>query len=238
MIAKLDMDDGLPGSIWIDEAGAAHGPTPRRRRHPRCHRTDSRVLGVQADVPVPRRRSGQGVREGDAAGMCGRPCGWSNGRTMGVYPYRVSTCWRPRPAVRADRARNANSILLGGITDREHLETGLRERIRFSGDGAGACCASPDRVNTMMAEPASRSRCNHNNKCMVTVFGPHALCSIHEQRYGAVLRAEPDHLAPGWPLVGPGGRYRASASSARKPWMPPSKGRRAIGTPAASRASA
>jgi 2,4-dienoyl-CoA reductase-like NADH-dependent reductase (Old Yellow Enzyme family) len=59
---------------------------------------------------------------------------------------------------------------LGGITNRDHLETAMREGFDFMAMGR-ALLREPDLVNKMTADRATRSRCTHNNKCMVTVFG-------------------------------------------------------------------
>jgi len=66
--------------------------------------------------------------------------------------------------------RNTKLILLGGITNREHLDTGMREGFGFMAMGR-ALLREPGLVNAMHSDPAVRSRCTHNNKCMVTVFG-------------------------------------------------------------------
>jgi len=51
-----------------------------------------------------------------------------------------------------------------------------------------ALLREPDLVNRMAADAGVRSRCNHNNKCMVTVFGRTHCVLDPDQRYGA---AEP-----------------------------------------------
>lgn len=186
VIAKLDMDDGLPGSIWIDEA----------LRTAQLLDTDATLDAIEltqgssvykpmylfrGDVPVKEFAKVMPPALRPAIRLFGT-------QTMGVYPYRdlymLESARQFVPVM-----RNTKLILLGGITDREHLETGLREGFDFLAMGR-ALLREPDRVNTMMAEPASRSRCNHNNKCMVTVFGRTHCVLDPEQRYGAALAAE------------------------------------------------
>ncbi|MEV0668830.1 NADH:flavin oxidoreductase [Mycobacterium sp. NPDC050441] len=186
VIAKLDMDDGLPGSIWIDEA----------LRTAQLLDTDATLDAIEltqgssvykpmylfrGDVPVKEFAKVMPPALRPAVRLVGK-------QTMGVYPYRdlymLEAARQFVPIM-----RNTKLILLGGITDREHLETGLREGFDFLAMGR-ALLREPDRVNTMIAEPASRSRCNHNNKCMVTVFGRTHCVLDPAQRYGAVLRAE------------------------------------------------
>jgi 2,4-dienoyl-CoA reductase-like NADH-dependent reductase (Old Yellow Enzyme family) len=101
---------------------------------------------------------------------------------MGQYPYRdLYMLEAARQFV--PLMRNTKLILLGGITNREHLETGMREGFDFVAMGR-ALLREPDRVKIMMAEPDSRSRCTHNNKCMPTVFGRTHCVLDPEQRYG------------------------------------------------------
>ena len=86
---------------------------------------------------------------------------------------------------------NTKLILLGGITNRDHIETGLREGFDFVAMGR-ALLREPDLVNKIMANPATRSRCTHNNKCMVTVFGRTHCVLDPQQRYGAMPVITPD----------------------------------------------
>src|SRR6185436_18450368 len=103
---------------------------------------------------------------------------------MGSYPYEdlymLAAARQFVPAV-----RNTKLILLGGITNRDHLDTPLAEGFGFMAMGR-ALLREPDLVNAMKSDPDVRSRCTHNNKCMVTVFG-HTHCALDpEQRYGPV----------------------------------------------------
>lgn len=109
-------------------------------------------------------------------------------RTMGEYPYRdlymLESARQFVPVV-----RNTKLVLLGGITNREHLVTGLREGFDFLAMGR-ALLREPDLVAKMAADPTTRSRCNHNNKCMVTVFGSTHCVLDPAQRYGRVPESE------------------------------------------------
>ncbi len=57
-----------------------------------------------------------------------------------------------------------------------------------------ALLREPDRVNSMISQPDSRSRCNHNNKCMVTVFGRTHCVLDPLQRYGAAVPSASEQL--------------------------------------------
>ena len=66
--------------------------------------------------------------------------------------------------------KNKKLILLGGINNRDHMVTGLREGFDFVALGR-ALLREPHLVRKLMDDPTARGLCNHNNKCMVTVFG-------------------------------------------------------------------
>jgi 2,4-dienoyl-CoA reductase-like NADH-dependent reductase (Old Yellow Enzyme family) len=182
VIAKLDMDDGLPGSIWIDEAlrtaqlldadatldalELTQGSSVFKPMY--LFRGDVPVKEFAAVMPAPMRA---GVR------VLGK---WA----MGSYPYEdlymLATARQFVPVM-----ANTKLILLGGITDRQHVETGMREGFDFVAM-ARALLREPDLVNRMYSDPAVRSRCTHNNKCMVTVFGRTHCVLDPRQRYGPV----------------------------------------------------
>ncbi|MET0703454.1 MAG: NADH:flavin oxidoreductase, partial [Mycobacterium sp.] len=107
---------------------------------------------------------------------------------MGSYPYEdlymLAAARQFVPAI-----RNTKLVLLGGITNRDHLDTALGEGFEFIAMGR-ALLREPGLVNAMRADPAVRSRCTHNNKCMVTVFGRTHCVLDPEQRYGPVTILE------------------------------------------------
>lgn len=180
VIAKLDMDDGLPGSIWIDEALRTAQLLDADATLDAIELTQGSSVYkpmylFRGDVPV-REFAGvmppalrPGVR------LMGK-------RVMGSYPYEelymLSAARQFVPVI-----KNTKLILLGGITNRDHLETGLREGFDLMAMGR-ALLREPDLVNRMIADAGVRSRCNHNNKCMVTVFGRTHCVLDPDQRYG------------------------------------------------------
>lgn len=78
--------------------------------------------------------------------------------------------------------RNTKLVLLGGLTNRDHLDVALREGFDFVAIGR-ALLREPDLVRNMYAEPDRKSLCNHCNRCMYTVYG----------RTHCVLNPEPTH---------------------------------------------
>lgn len=182
--AKLDMDDGVPGSIWVDEALRTAALLDADETLDAIELTQGSSVFkpmylFRGDVPV--REFARVVPQPMRTGI--RVMGkWA----MGEYPYHdmymLENARQFVPVI-----RNTKLILLGGITNRDHVETGMREGFEFVAMGR-ALLREPDLVARMVADPAVRSRCTHNNKCMVTVFGRTHCVLDPQQRYGA---AEP-----------------------------------------------
>ena len=191
VIAKLDMDDGLPGSIWIDEALRTAQLLDADATLDALELTQGSSVYkpmylFRGDVPVKEFATVMPPALRPAVRLFGK-------KTMGVYPYHdlymLDAARQFVPLM-----RNTKLILLGGITEREHLETGRAEGFDFFAMGR-ALLREPDRVNSMIAQPHSRSRCNHNNKCMVTVFGRTHCVLDPAQRYGAVTPSGSEQLS-------------------------------------------
>jgi 2,4-dienoyl-CoA reductase-like NADH-dependent reductase (Old Yellow Enzyme family) len=108
-------------------------------------------------------------------------------RVLGTFPYRdlymLDSARQFVPVV-----EHTPLILLGGITTGEHMWEAMREGFAFVAMGR-ALLREPDLVNQIRERPSKRSLCNHNNKCMVTVFGKTHCVLDPEQRYGATQGA-------------------------------------------------
>src|SRR5699024_7788600 len=66
--------------------------------------------------------------------------------------------------------RNTQLILLGGVTEYDHLVTGLDEGFAAVAIGR-ALLREPDLIETMRADRDHESLCTHCNRCMYTVYG-------------------------------------------------------------------
>lgn len=181
VVAKLDMDDGLPGSIWIDESLRTTALLDADATLDAIELTQGSSVYrpmylFRGDVPVREFAKVMPPVMRPGVRVLGK-------RVMGSYPYEdlymLSAARQFVPIM-----KNTKLILLGGITNREHIETGMREGFEFVAMGR-ALLREPDLVNKMMEDPGVRSRCNHNNKCMVTVFARTHCVLDTDQRYGA-----------------------------------------------------
>jgi len=191
VIAKLDMDDGLPGSIWIDEALRTAQLLDADATLDALELTQGSSVFkpmylFRGDVPVKEFAAVMPPSMRAAVRVFGK---WG----MGSYPYEdLYMLQNARQFIPV--MHNTKLILLGGITNRDHVETGLREGFDFVAMGR-ALLREPDLVAAMIADPGVRSRCTHNNKCMVTVFGRTHCVLDPAQRYGAAQPGPPATLS-------------------------------------------
>ena len=169
--AKLNMDDGVPGGFWLDEAvqvgrwleadggvDALELTAGSSLLNPMYLFTgDAPVREFAAQFPQPLRF---GLRAG-------------GGRFLHSYPFQE--------AYLLDRARQFRAaltlplILLGGITRKETMDQAMSEGFAFVAM-ARALLREPGLVRRMQADPATRSLCIHCNKCMPTIYrGTHCV---------------------------------------------------------------
>ena len=186
IIAKLDMDDGLPGSIWIDESLRTAQLLDADNTLDALELTQGSSVFkpmylFRGDVPVKEFATVMPPAMKLPLRLVGK---WA----MGSYPYE-DLYMLPAARQFVPVMRNTKLVLLGGITNRDHLDTGVAEGFDFLAMGR-ALLREPGLVNAMRADGSVRSRCTHNNKCMVTVFGRTHCVLDPEQRYGAVSRTQ------------------------------------------------
>jgi 2,4-dienoyl-CoA reductase-like NADH-dependent reductase (Old Yellow Enzyme family) len=182
IIAKLDMDDGLPGSIWVDEALRTAQLLDADATLDALELTQGSSVFkpmylFRGDVPVKEFSTVMPPAMRLPLRMVGK---WA----MGSYPYE-DLYMLPAARQFVPVMRNTKLVLLGGITNRDHLDTAIREGFDLMAMGR-ALLREPGLVNAMRGDATVRSRCTHNNKCMVTVFGRTHCVLDPEQRYGAI----------------------------------------------------
>lgn len=165
IIAKMNMDDGVPGGFWLDEAivvaqwleadgsvDALEMTAGSSLRNPMYLFKGDVPLDAFAEVmPKPIRL---GVK------LFGRAL-------LREYPYRNGYLLDDARQIRA--AVKLPMVLLGGITNKEVMDRGMAEGFQFVAM-ARALLREPDLVNRIQADHRVRSLCNHNNRCMPTNF--------------------------------------------------------------------
>lgn len=165
IVAKMNMDDGVPGGFWLDEAIPV-----------------AQWLEADGTLDALEMTSGSSLLnpmylfKGDAplqefAGVMPQPIR-AGVKTVGhrllkSYPYTDGYLLADARQIRANVS--LPMILLGGVTDRAVMETAMAEGFDFVAMGR-ALLREPDLVNRLQADPAARSLCIHCNKCMPTNY--------------------------------------------------------------------
>lgn len=193
VIAKISMDDGIRGSIWLSESlrtaqlldidgnldaiELTQGSSVFKPLY--LFRGDVPVDEFAAMMPEPMKT---GIR------LFGR-------KVLGDYPYEdlymLESARQFVPLM-----RNTKLILLGGITNHDHIVTGMKEGFDFVAMGR-ALLREPDLIRRIQDDPLVQSRCTHCNKCMVTVFTRTHCVLDPDQRYRKPAAAE---FAAGQPV--------------------------------------
>lgn len=165
ILAKLNMDDGVPGGFWLDEAIAvaqwleAEGTVDALEMTAGSSLLNPMYL-FKGDAPV--REFAAVMREPIRTGVK-----LVGSRFLREYPYQDGYLLDDARQIRA--AVDLPMVLLGGVTNRQIMDTAMREGFQFVAMGR-ALLREPDLINRIAADSGTRSLCNHNNRCMVTIF--------------------------------------------------------------------
>lgn len=165
ILAKLNMDDGVPGGFWLDEAVQVaqwleeDGSLDAIELTVGSSLLNSMYL-FKGDVPL--REFAAEMREPVRTGMklVGK-------HFLKSYPYRDLYMLEDARQIRV--AVKMPLVLLGGVTDRAGMDTAMAEGFEFVAM-ARALLREPDLINRIADEPSHRSLCIHCNKCMPTIF--------------------------------------------------------------------
>ncbi|NGX85304.1 NADH:flavin oxidoreductase [Aequorivita sp. KMM 9714] len=166
IIVKISMDDGIKGSIWLDESTQT-----------------VKILDDTGAVDAFELTMGSSVYnqmylfrgKTDIDGMAATQKGIFKlgvklfGKMMlGEYPYEdlymLESARQFQPIV-----KNAQLILLGGINDYEHMQKAMAYGFSFVAMGR-ALLREPDLINKLQTKSQLEGRCIHCNKCMFSVF--------------------------------------------------------------------
>ncbi len=166
--AKLTMSDGVRGGITIEESLQ----TARWLQDDGGLDALELTAGSSLVNPMYLFRGDVPIKE--FAGAFKPPLRWGIRATgtkfLRSYPYRDAYLLRDAALFR--RELSMPLILLGGITDRETMDTAMAEGFDFVAMGR-ALLAEPDLINRIEADGAAhsvKSLCTHCNKCMPTIY--------------------------------------------------------------------
>lgn len=163
--AKLNMKDGVPGGLtvddslqvarWLEEDGSVDaleltaGSSLLNPMY--LFRGGAPVAEFAANFPLPQRLAIRAVGRG----------------VFRTYPYR------PLYLLEAARQFRATLglplILLGGVTDRQGMDRAMAEGFEFVAM-ARALLREPDLLQRIGRDAATRSQCIHCNLCMPTIY--------------------------------------------------------------------
>ncbi|MFF3782385.1 NADH:flavin oxidoreductase [Streptomyces sp. NPDC001933] len=165
VVAKLNMDDGVPGGIWLDESlqlarwlqddgtiDALELTAGSSLLNPMyLFRGEAPLRQFAAAFPQPQRLGVQAL---------GR-------RFLIEYPYQEAYLLESARQFRA--ALDLPLILLGGIADLATARQAMSEGFDFVAMGR-ALLREPDLVNRYTAGTSNTSLCVHCNRCMPTIY--------------------------------------------------------------------
>ncbi len=165
VLAKLNMDDAVPGGFWVDESVEV------ARLLDTDGTLDALELtgGSSLQNPMYLFHGDAPIRELGATFPRALRPGFrlAAGRFMKTYPY--SEAYFLPLARQFLGAVSMPIVLLGGINDRATIEQAMREGFGFVAM-ARALLREPDLVNRMAAEQTAEGLCIHCNKCMATIY--------------------------------------------------------------------
>ncbi len=176
ILAKLNIDDGVPGGFWIDEAIQvaqwleADGSLDALELTMGSSLLNPMYL-FRGDAPV--HEFAQAMKQPMRLGvkMVGK-------KFIRRYPYEPLFMLESARQIRA--AVTMPLVLLGGVTDKAGMDTAMAEGFDFVAM-ARALLREPDLVNRIAEDEHTRSLCIHCNKCMPTIFTG-ARCVLVERR--------------------------------------------------------
>jgi 2,4-dienoyl-CoA reductase-like NADH-dependent reductase (Old Yellow Enzyme family) len=178
ILAKFNMDDGVPGGFWLDEAMQV-----------------ARMLDRDGSLDALMPTAGSSLLDpmylfkGDApldafADVMPQPIKAGvklvGARFLKAYPYEDAYLLEDARQLRA--AVSMPMILVGGVTSEAVARRAMADGFGFVAM-ARALLREPDLVQRMQRERGARSLCNHNNRCMPTNFiGTHCVLVPPEDR--------------------------------------------------------
>jgi 2,4-dienoyl-CoA reductase-like NADH-dependent reductase (Old Yellow Enzyme family) len=166
IIVKLSMDDGIKGSIWLDESTET-----------------ARILDETGAVDAFELTMGSSVSNQmylfrgatDIDGMAATQKGimklgvkWFGKRILGEYPYQNLYMLESARQFQ-EVIQKAKLILLGGINTFEHIATAVEEGFPVVAIGR-ALLREPDMIHKIKENPNKAGLCIHCNKCMFSVY--------------------------------------------------------------------
>ncbi|MFE9856246.1 NADH:flavin oxidoreductase [Streptomyces sp. NPDC005780] len=165
VIAKMNMDDGVPGGFWLDEA------IPVAQWLEQDGTVDALEMTAGSSLLNPMYLFKGDAPLDDFSAIMPQPIKLGvklvGKRFLRSYPYRDAYLLEDARQIRA--AVKLPMILLGGITDKPAMDLAMREGFEYVAM-ARSLLREPDLVNRIREDATTPSLCIHCNKCMPTNF--------------------------------------------------------------------
>lgn len=165
VIAKMNMDDGVPGGFWLDEA------IPVTQWLEQDGTVDALEMTAGSSLLNPMYLFKGDAPLDDFSAIMPQPIKLGvklvGKRFLRSYPYRDGYLLEDARQIRA--AVKLPMILLGGITTKPVMDRAMREGFEFVAM-ARALLREPDLINRLSRDDTTPSLCIHCNKCMPTNF--------------------------------------------------------------------
>ncbi|MFF1926054.1 NADH:flavin oxidoreductase [Streptomyces sp. NPDC058221] len=165
VLAKMNMDDGVPGGFWLDEA------IPVAQWLEQDGTVDALEMTAGSSLLNPMYLFKGDAPLKDFAAIMPQPIKLGvkliGKRLLHSYPYRDAYLLEDARQIRA--AVKLPMILLGGITDKPAMDLAMREGFEYVAM-ARALLREPDLINRVRDDATTPSLCIHCNKCMPTNF--------------------------------------------------------------------
>ncbi len=191
IVAKMNMDDGVPGGFWLDEA------IPVAQWLEADGTVDALEMTAGSSLLNPMYLFKGDVPLDEFAGVMPQPIKAGvkmiGHRLLKSYPYFDGYLLEDSRQVRA--AVDLPMILLGGITGREVMDTAMADGFGFIAM-ARALLREPDLVNRLQVEPGARSLCIHCNKCMPTNYTGTRCVLVDRRTTRSATWGKPEGYAP------------------------------------------
>jgi len=169
--AKLSMSDGIPRSIWVDEALQAAKMLDQDGQLDAIELTQGSSVARQMHLfrgDIPKREMLQTMVDEKYHLPLRTGARLFGDLVLGRFQYKdLYMLEHARQFV--PEIKRCKLILLGGINSLEHMQIAMREGFSFVAMGR-ALLREPDLVKRMEQDPTQTSRCIACNKCMFTVF--------------------------------------------------------------------
>jgi len=165
VLAKLNMDDGVPGGFWLDEAVQVAQWLEQDGSLDAIELTvGSSLLNpmylFKGEAPLAEFAEAMSPLMKFGIKLAGK-------YFLHSYPYQDLFMLDAARQIRANVSMPL--VLLGGITDKAAMDVAMAEGFEFVAM-ARALLREPDLINKINADHAAKSLCIHCNKCMPTIF--------------------------------------------------------------------